>query len=178
MSFAEKLGSLMQRPNQDPVAKDDVAWWMKYAGRGLGTVGGGLAIFLGLWNCISILFANVSCLIGGMLQMVAGFSVIVIEAPCCCMFIDFVQNISDWVEKRPYWNRAAFYIGISIPGIVFCPSLGSFLGCGMIFGTGVIYGMMALGKKASAEEMKANASHLVDNAQPMSSSMPPRIPPV
>jgi hypothetical protein len=29
----------MQRPGQDPVAKDDVPWWMKYAGRGLGTVG-------------------------------------------------------------------------------------------------------------------------------------------
>lgn len=30
----------MRRPGEDPVAKDDVAWWMKYAGRGLGTVGG------------------------------------------------------------------------------------------------------------------------------------------
>lgn len=29
----------MQKPGQDPVAKDDVPWWMKYAGRGLGTVG-------------------------------------------------------------------------------------------------------------------------------------------
>lgn len=29
----------MQRPGQDPAAKDDVSWWMKYAGRGLGTVG-------------------------------------------------------------------------------------------------------------------------------------------
>lgn len=29
----------MQRPGQDPAAKDDVPWWMKYAGRGLGTVG-------------------------------------------------------------------------------------------------------------------------------------------
>lgn len=40
---------------------------------------------------------------------VAGATVIMIEAPCCCLFVDFVQNISDWVEKRPYWNRAAFY---------------------------------------------------------------------
>lgn len=30
----------MQRPGQDVVPKDDVPWWMKYAGRGLGTVGG------------------------------------------------------------------------------------------------------------------------------------------
>lgn len=29
----------MARPGQDPVAKDDVPWWLKYAGRGVGTVG-------------------------------------------------------------------------------------------------------------------------------------------
>lgn len=39
-SFTEKLAGLMARPNQDGVPKDDVPWWMKYAGRGLGTVGG------------------------------------------------------------------------------------------------------------------------------------------
>ena len=38
-SLAEKLGAIMQKPGQDPAAKDDVPWWMKYAGRGLGTVG-------------------------------------------------------------------------------------------------------------------------------------------
>lgn len=35
----EKILSIMQKPGQDPVAKDDVPWWMKFAGRGLGTVG-------------------------------------------------------------------------------------------------------------------------------------------
>lgn len=41
----------MQRPGQDPVAKDDVPWWMKYAGRGLGTVGS-----------ISM-FCNITCIV-------------------------------------------------------------------------------------------------------------------
>ena len=41
--------------------------------------------------------------------MVAGFLVVTVEAPCCCLFIDFVQQLSDWVDKRPYWNRAAAY---------------------------------------------------------------------
>ncbi|XP_011058046.1 PREDICTED: calcium channel flower isoform X3 [Acromyrmex echinatior] len=109
MSFGEKIASIMQRPGQDPVAKDDVPWWMKYAGRGLGTVGSIIAIFLGAWNCASILFGQIDCLISGMWQMIAGFLVVMIEAPCCCLFIDFVQNLSDWVEKKPYWNRAAVY---------------------------------------------------------------------
>lgn len=35
----------MARPGQDPVAKDDVPWWMKVAGRGVGTIGGGRKYF-------------------------------------------------------------------------------------------------------------------------------------
>ncbi|XP_026481058.1 calcium channel flower isoform X1 [Ctenocephalides felis] len=184
MSFAEKIAGLMARPNQDAVPKDDVPWWMKYAGRGLGTVGGFIAIFLGVWNCVGIMLAQVMCFLSGMMQMCAGFMVIVCEAPCCCMFVDFVQNLSDWVERRPYWHKAALYVIMAIPPIIMCPSLASIFGSGLIFATGVIYGMMSLGKKASAEEMRTAAnnlsqppqtkdissnmrSNLVDNAQPV-----------
>lgn len=31
---------LMARPGGDNAQKDDVPWWMRYGGRGLGTVGG------------------------------------------------------------------------------------------------------------------------------------------
>lgn len=71
-----------------------------------------VAIFLGAWNCAGILLAQVDCFLGGLWQMVAGFLVITIEAPCCCMFIDFVQSFSNMVDKRPYWNRAAAYCGL------------------------------------------------------------------
>lgn len=178
MSFAEKIGSLMQRPNQDLVSKDEVPWWLKYTGRGLGTVGSGVAMLLGFWNCIGILLGNVECLLSGVWQILAGFVVIVIEAPCCCLFIDFVQNISDSVEKRPYWNRAALYMCIAVPAVILCPGIGSVFGSGLIFATGVLYGIMALGKKASAEEMRANAAQLVDNAQPMATSVSAHVPPV
>ncbi|KAK9305914.1 hypothetical protein QLX08_003272 [Tetragonisca angustula] len=178
MSFAEKISSIMQRPGQDPVAKDDVPLWMKYAGRGLGTVGSIIAIIFGGWNCLSILGASVDCLISGMWQMVAGFIVATIEAPCCCLFIDYVQNFSDWVEKRPYWNRAAGYCIIAIPSVLLCFSLSSLFGSGLIFATGVIYGLMSLGRKAPLREMRSAAMNievpsssmqatLVENAQPM-----------
>ncbi|XP_014299538.1 calcium channel flower isoform X2 [Microplitis mediator] len=158
MSFGEKIASIMERPGQDPVSKDDVPWWMKYAGRGLGTVGSLIAIFLGAWNCIGIVFGSVMCFISGILQMIAGFLVVTIEAPCCCMFIDFVQNLSDWVEKRPYWNRAAGYCIIALPSIFLCPSLSSIFGCGLIFTTGIIYGLMSLGKKGSRPDPAGMAS--------------------
>ncbi|KAG7210686.1 hypothetical protein KM043_012190 [Ampulex compressa] len=179
MSLGEKLASIMQKPGQDPVAKDDVPWWLKYAGRGLGTVGSIIAIFLGVWNCVTILLADVSCLISGMWQMVAGFLVITIEAPCCCLFIDFVQSLSDWVESRPYWNRAAAYCLIAIPPVFLCFGMSSVFGSGMIFATGIIYGLMALGRKAPLSEMRTTAidahvpsssmrSTLVENPQPIS----------
>lgn len=38
----------MARPGQDPVDKDDVPWWMKFAGRGVGTIGGFSKYFLNL----------------------------------------------------------------------------------------------------------------------------------
>lgn len=38
-SFAEKIAGLMARPNQDAIPRDDVPWYLKYAGRGLGIVG-------------------------------------------------------------------------------------------------------------------------------------------
>ncbi|KAE8745459.1 hypothetical protein FOCC_FOCC007839 [Frankliniella occidentalis] len=71
MSFTEKIGQLMQRPGQDAIPNDDVPWWMKYAGRGLGTVGGGIAIFLGIWAATGILFAQIDCLIAGIWQMIS-----------------------------------------------------------------------------------------------------------
>lgn len=37
--MADKISMLMARPGGDNAAKDDVPWWMRYAGRGLGTVG-------------------------------------------------------------------------------------------------------------------------------------------
>ncbi|XP_066584059.1 calcium channel flower-like isoform X2 [Prorops nasuta] len=184
MSFGEKIASLMARPGQDPIAKDDVPWWMKYGGRALGTVGGGIAIFLGVWNCVWIFFAQIDCLIGGMWQMVAGFLVVMVEAPCCCMFVDFVQNLSDWVERRPNWNRAAAYCAIAIPAIFLCPGMSSYFGSGLIFLTGVVYGMMAVGKKASLDEMITSTvdqplpssnlkANLVENEQPTAFSIVP-----
>ncbi|XP_012256883.2 calcium channel flower isoform X2 [Athalia rosae] len=165
MSFGEKIASIMERPGQDPVAKDDVAWWMKYAGRGLGTVGGLIAILLGAWCSVDILWGDVASLIAGIWQMVAGFLVIMVEAPCCCVFIDFVQNISDLADRRPYWNRAAVYCLIALPAVILSHGIDTIFGSGLIFGTGVIYGLMSLGKKGSRPDLAGMTSPGVSSPQ-------------
>ncbi len=49
------------------------------------------------------------CIVGGIFMMLAGLVVIVVEAPFCCMFLDFVQQISSTMEGRPVWQKAALY---------------------------------------------------------------------
>merc|ERR1740131_753200 len=79
------------------------------------------------------------------------------EAPFCCMFVDFIQRYSQWVEARPAFQKAAFYIVIGLPAIILCPGLTTIFGSGLILVCGVLYGMMALGKKGSREDMIAAA---------------------
>ena len=38
-----------------------------------------------------------------------GFLVVVLEAPCCCPFFDFVDKIGKFSESRPYWQKGALY---------------------------------------------------------------------
>ncbi|XP_065359994.1 calcium channel flower isoform X1 [Calliphora vicina] len=182
MSFAEKIANLMARPNQQPGPTDDQPWYLKYGVRFLGITGAFFCILFGLFNALTVLLLNISCLIGGILQIVIGFLVMGLEAPCCFFCIDHVGHLADMADARPMWNRAALYCVVSIVPLIFCIGLGSLFPCGLIFATGVIYGMMSLGKKASAAEMRQAAVNtgiaggqttndragIINNAQPFS----------
>lgn len=49
------------------------------------------------------------CLISGVLQIVLGFLVMGVEAPFCCMFVDFVQQAAEKVDTKPLYYRAVAY---------------------------------------------------------------------
>ncbi|XP_061395472.1 calcium channel flower isoform X1 [Musca vetustissima] len=185
MSFAEKITSLMARPNQQPGPTDDQPWYFKYGVRFLGITGAFFCILFGLFNALSLLLLNVSCLIGGIIEILLGFLVMSLEAPCCFFCIDYVGQLADIADSRPMWNRAALYCVASVIPVVICFSLGSLFPCALVFATGVIYGMMSLGKKASAAEMRQAAVNsglatttqqpttndragIINNAQPFS----------
>jgi hypothetical protein len=90
--------------------------------------------------------------------MFLGFLLVTLEAPCCCIFLDFIERISHFSETRPYWQKALLYGLISPIPIFMCIEVSTFFGAGLIFITGVMYGMMALGKKADRSEMMARAA--------------------
>ncbi|KAL4218670.1 Calcium channel flower [Mactra antiquata] len=135
--------------------EDQVSWWFKLLTRGVGTVGGLVAMILGIVRCLTF---TPLCLVGGILELFIGFTAVILEAPCCCPFLDFIDRIGKFSESRPYWQKGALYTSIAIVPVLLCFSTTTVLGSALIFGTGVLYGMMALGKKASREEMMAKAT--------------------
>ncbi|XP_035216762.1 calcium channel flower-like isoform X1 [Stegodyphus dumicola] len=134
---------------------DDSPWWLKYGVRFLGTVSALAALALGAMACITI---TPRCLLAGILQMLNGVLIALIEAPCLCMFLDFAQVPSAYFDRKPPWHRGLLYIVISVLPISLCAGISTFFGSGLIFVTGCLYGIMALGKKAPAEQMRMKAS--------------------
>jgi len=120
----------------------------------VGTVAGILAMFFGLWELITI---SVTCMLIAVLMMLEGFVMVLLEAPCLCPFLDFAQLPSKYMENRPHWIRATIYLLFAAIPFLSCPGPTSFMGCGLIVITSGIYLLMALGKKASADEMRMKA---------------------
>lgn len=97
-----------------------------------------------------------------------------IEAPCFCVFLEFSQIPSGLFDNRPHYYRATVYLLFSFIPFMFCAGFGLFIGCGLMLITSGLYLMKALGRKASRQEMAANAvlsgspsAILVQNEQPM-----------
>lgn len=152
---------------------EEMPWWMKYGGRALGTFSGIVGMALGLMNVITSIL-SINCMFSGILQILAGFVLVLAEAPCCCMFLDFGDRLGNFIETRPLWNKAALYLMLPIPVISFCQGVSTLIGCALFFSTGIVYGLMSLGKKASRGEMLSRAqtdqlaSTLVKNMEPTS----------
>jgi len=138
----------------DSSSADGVPWWMKYAAKAAGIGAGVVAMLFGVWCCLTIFPL---CIVAGIWQISAGFLMIVIEAPFCCMFLDFVASFAEMVERRPPWQKTALYIVIAIPPLFLCLGLTTLVGSGAIAGTGILYGMQVIGKKASANDMASAA---------------------
>lgn len=166
------MDSQNQSNQQEPVA-----WWLKFLARGVGTVGGIVAMATGVVTCVSL---HAICILAGVLQIFIGFVVTVFEAPCCCQFIDFADRIGKFSEKRPYWQKAVTYCILGLIPIISCFGLSTVFGSGLVFAAGAVYGLMAIGKKADRETMMAKAkgddvelgTTLLDNEQKVDLHVP------
>jgi hypothetical protein len=96
-------------------------------------------------------------MIAGVLQVIAGVILIGIEAPFCCQCIEPVKKFTILVETRPPWQKTILYVALAIPPLFLCFGLSTLIGSAALAGTGILYGMQTIGKKASNAEMSAAA---------------------
>jgi len=138
----------------DDASADGIPWWMKYLAKTVAILAGLAAMFFGAWCCLTIFPL---CIVAGVWQIAAGFIMIVIEAPFCCMFLDFVASFAEMMERRPPWQKTLLYIVLALPPCFLCLGLSTLLGSGAIAATGVLYATQIVGKKASSADMAAAA---------------------
>jgi len=138
-----------ENPNQPP---DGVPWWVRYAIKTVGVAAGIVAMVFGVSACLTI---SPVCIVAGIWQCTAGFLLILIEAPFCCMFLDFVESFARLVEDRPAWQKMALYLVLAAPPPFLCTEFSTLLGSAAVAATGGLYGIQVIGAKASASEMAA-----------------------
>ncbi|XP_076455165.1 calcium channel flower homolog [Babylonia areolata] len=142
--------STVSNPPQD----DGITWWCKIGAKGMCVLGGIGAVIAGLFRCITF---TPLCLVAGIMLMLQGFFLILMEAPCCCQFLDFIQPVSRFSERRGPFQKALIYGLPAILPLILCFSVTSAIGCALVFASGGIYGIIALGKKADKETMMTRA---------------------
>uniref|UniRef100_A0A0B6ZI39 Calcium channel flower n=1 Tax=Arion vulgaris TaxID=1028688 RepID=A0A0B6ZI39_9EUPU len=139
---------------QSQQVDDGVSWWCKSLARTCCVVAGLTAMITGLFRMITF---TPLCFVAGLLLMFMGFFEILLEAPCCCQFLDFIQPISRFSERRSYWQKALVYGLPPLLPLLLCFSITTIIGCVVLIASGVIYGLIALGKKADRSTMMARA---------------------
>ncbi|XP_075250725.1 calcium channel flower-like [Convolutriloba macropyga] len=150
--------------NQKPAEQsaNEVTWGFKILGRVIGTLAAAAMIILGLMTMIGF---SGSCLLSGVLMMIFGGLVIMIEAPIFCQYFQWAEKVTQFVDNRPYFLRAGLYLILSIVPFAICRSVSSFFGCGALFVAGTFYGVIAVGKKGDAVKA-ATAAHGGGGYQP------------
>jgi len=141
-------------PEQLP--KSDTPWLIGTAAKAIGTVAGLFSIMFGFFELFSIF--NTTCIFAGALLMIEGLLMSLIEAPCFCTFLDFAYMPSNWFEAKPHWIKATLYLCFAVVPFFWCIGLTTFFACGLIFVTCALYLVIALGKKASVDEMRMKAN--------------------
>lgn len=143
-----KTASSNIREQQDP--NESFPWWLRLFAKIFAIGGGFIALFFAIIGFVTL---SPRCLVASILQGVAGFAAVALEAPFCCAFVDFIEKIAAFSESRQYWHKAVLFMGMGITPILICPGINTIIGSGIIFCAGLSYGLMALGKKADRNTM-------------------------
>ncbi|CAF1432684.1 unnamed protein product [Adineta steineri] len=156
--------------NQQPQA-EGTTFWFRWLIRIVAIVTGILAMVCGVFGALSV---SASCIAAGVLMIFFGFSMIMFEVPICCQFVSYTQPVAKFSERRPTWQKAMIYSIPPLLPLVLCQSVSIVLGFICLLVNGAIQFMLAVGKKASREEMlsRAGVSGANDRGPPVPNGPP------
>ncbi|CBY25000.1 unnamed protein product [Oikopleura dioica] len=164
--------------DQQQAVKDEageVAWWMRWLATVAGVIGGITACFGGFFGLFKgAISLDAVEFIGYAIMLFLGFLIFVMEATFVCRPVSFAQPIIARMDRIRFWHRGAMYCSLSMISYMMLASNSPFGSLGSIivpFATGVLYGLMALGRKADREQMLANAARS-DNYQQFENEEP------
>jgi hypothetical protein len=155
--------------NQQP-QPEGTTFWFRWLIRIVAVVTGILAMICGVFGAISI---TPRCIAAGIIQIFLGFSMIMFEVPICCQFVRYTQPVARFSEKRPAWQKAIIYSIPPLLPLVLCQEISIILGFICLLVNGAIQFMLAVGKKASREEMLQRAGTNANSRGPPVPDGPP-----
>ena len=111
---------------------------------------------------INAIFSMISlqpkCVLTGIITTIVAFLVIVFELPICCN-VKCITPVHRFGHDRKAWQKAIFYGGIGIASIIvfpafLCLSSAAIIGAVFITVVGILYAILAIGKKSVFEHKK------------------------
>jgi len=134
---------------------EGTTFWFRWVVRIVAILTGIGAMVCGVIGAISI---HATCVAAGVIMIFLGFAMIMFEVPICCQFVQFTQPVAKFSERRPPWQKAMLYSLPPLLPLVLCQSVSIVLGFICLIVNGAVQFMLAVGKKATKEEMLARAS--------------------
>nr|CAH8874780.1 unnamed protein product [Trichobilharzia regenti] len=103
---------------------------LEYGLKAAGIATAVLCISLGVFCMVSI---SAQCIIGGLLLIIIGIIVIILEAPICCSMVPQLHKFNEFIEKRSPIEKSIFYGIAAILPLSLCFGI-STLFCGLALG--------------------------------------------
>ena len=118
---------------------------------------------------INAIFSMISlqpkCVLTGIITTIVAFLVIVFELPICCN-VKCITPVHRFGHDRKPWQKAIFYGGIGIASIIvfpafLCLSSAAIIGAVFITAVGILYAILAIGKKSVFEQKNTQISNIL-----------------
>ncbi|ESN97230.1 hypothetical protein HELRODRAFT_193312 [Helobdella robusta] len=147
-----------------PAEERNAAWYVKLGAKILAIIGGLGAVIVGVITLISF---SLSCIIAGILMILSGIFVLIIEMQTFCSAFSVFAVIIKMAEKITYLPKAIIYIAAAILPLCLCFSISAVITGLLLIGAALLNVYMMVGQKwcGRADSNKNNAASAASQAE-------------